>query len=205
MALGLGEPWTRRSGIPQGDPLSMMLLLVVFAPWRGIIRAREAKAQLYADNLKVLHSSSPQDLLLALQDTAAFVTALGQELAPKKCWLMSTSKARRRRMKDWRIDGAPWKVRLDACGLGGHLNTTFCPRAGTSVSRIKGATRDVRRLRAYPGKVEDKARLVASKYHPRAFWGAEGVHVADKHIVAYRSASAMRLAPTPLTAALRTR
>ena len=33
LAAGLGQPWTRDGGIPQGCPLSMMFIVALFLPW----------------------------------------------------------------------------------------------------------------------------------------------------------------------------
>ena len=33
LASGLGEPWTRDGGIPQGCPLSMMVIVDLYLPW----------------------------------------------------------------------------------------------------------------------------------------------------------------------------
>ena len=33
LASGLGEPWTRDGNIPQGCPLSMMFIVVLYFPW----------------------------------------------------------------------------------------------------------------------------------------------------------------------------
>ena len=33
LAAGLGEPWTRDEGIPQGCPLSMMFIVALYLPW----------------------------------------------------------------------------------------------------------------------------------------------------------------------------
>ena len=33
LASGLGEPWTRDGGIPQGCPLSMMFIVALYLPW----------------------------------------------------------------------------------------------------------------------------------------------------------------------------
>ena len=35
-ASGLGEPWTRDGGIPQGCPLSMMFIVALYLPWCGV-------------------------------------------------------------------------------------------------------------------------------------------------------------------------
>ena len=33
LAAGLGDPWTRDGGIPQGCPLSMMFIVALYLPW----------------------------------------------------------------------------------------------------------------------------------------------------------------------------
>ena len=40
LASGLGEPWTRDGGIPQGCPLSMMFIVALYLPWCGYLAAR---------------------------------------------------------------------------------------------------------------------------------------------------------------------
>ena len=71
--------------------------------------------------------------------------AVGQDVSPGKCVLLSTSKAVRKNMRHWDVagDGRPWKVELDVRDLGGHLDLTCRARAGTLSSRIKEATQGV--------------------------------------------------------------
>ena len=66
-------------------------------------------------------------MLRAAQFTSAYVRLVGQEPAPSKCVLLSTSAAVRRDMKSWVISGAGerWSVKLDVRDLGGHLDTTY--------------------------------------------------------------------------------
>ena len=53
LAAGLGEPWCRDGGIPQGCPLSMVFIVALYVPWcRHLESLPELKPQLYADNLK---------------------------------------------------------------------------------------------------------------------------------------------------------
>ena len=67
LASGLGEPWTRNGGIPQGCPLSMCRYL---AAHEGV------QPQLYADNLKCL-SRNPDLLLSAARITTQYVRLVG--------------------------------------------------------------------------------------------------------------------------------
>ena len=82
--------------------------------------------QLYADNLKCV-SGDPGLLMRAAQFTTGYVRLVGQEPAPSKCVLLSTSGAVRKEMKDWVMsqDGDKWSVKFDVQDLGGHLDTTY--------------------------------------------------------------------------------
>ena len=63
LASGLGAPWTRDGGIPQGCPLSMMFIVALYLPWCRYLAAQEGvQPQLCADNLKCL-SGDPGVLL----------------------------------------------------------------------------------------------------------------------------------------------
>ena len=90
LAAGLGQPWTRDGGIPQGCPLSMMFIMALYLPWCGYLAAHEGvQPQLYADNLKCV-SRDPVFLLSAARFTTGYVRLDGQEPAPSKCVLLST-------------------------------------------------------------------------------------------------------------------
>ena len=101
LASGLGRSWTRDGGIPQGCPLSMMFIVALYLPWCRYLSAQVGvQPQLYADNLKCL-SRDPDLLLHAAWFTTVYVRLVGQELAPSKCVLLSTSREIRKDMKDW--------------------------------------------------------------------------------------------------------
>ena len=101
LASGLGEPWTRDGGIPQGCPLSMMFIVALYLPWCKYLAAQVGvQPQLYADNLKCV-SRDPYLLLNAAWFTTGYVRLVGQEPAPSKCVVLSTSSDVRHDMKEW--------------------------------------------------------------------------------------------------------
>ena len=125
-AAGLGVPWTRDGGIPQGCPLSMMFIVALYLPWcRYLQELPNVTPQWYADNLKCV-SSRLEQLLRAARFTSAYVRLVGQEPAPSKRILMSRSADVRKDMKTWLIsdEGEHWSVKFDVRDLGGHLDTT---------------------------------------------------------------------------------
>ena len=120
LASGLGAPWTRDGGIPQGCLLSMMFIVALYLPWCRYLAAQEGvQPQLYADNLECL-SSDPGVLWRAARFTTGYVRLVGQEPAPGKCVLLSTSRVVRKDMKDWVLsqEGDQWSVRFECPGFG---------------------------------------------------------------------------------------
>ena len=142
LAAGLGEPWCRDGGIPQGCPLSMIFIVALYVPWcRHLESLPDVKPQLYADNLKC-SAARPRALFESAHFTAQYVRSVGPDVSPAKFVLLSTSKAVRRAMKlrDISGDGGFWKVQLDVRYLGGHLDFTYRARAGTLSRRVGEAT-----------------------------------------------------------------
>ena len=84
-------------------------------PWCRYLAAQDGvQPQLYADNLECV-STDPGVLLRAARFTTGYVRLVGQEPAPSKCVLMSTSRAVRRDMRGWVVtdEGDRWSVKLD--------------------------------------------------------------------------------------------
>ena len=120
LAVGLGQPWTRDGGIPQGCPLSMMFIVALYLPWCNFLGSQVGvQPQLYADNLKCV-SHDPEVFLSAARLTTGYVRLVGQEPAPGKCVLMSTSRVVRSSMRGWVVsdEGHQWSVKLDVRDLG---------------------------------------------------------------------------------------
>ena len=139
LASGLGDPWTCDGGIPQGCPLSMMFIVALYLLWCRYLAAQQGvEPQLYADNLECV-SSDPHLLLRAARFTTGYVWLVGQEPAPSKCVLLSTSRTVRKDMKDWVLpqEGDRWSVKFDVRDLGGHLDTTFRGWSATLAARVR--------------------------------------------------------------------
>ena len=68
---GLGEPWTRDGGIPQGCPLSMMFIVALCLPWCRYLAQEGLSLSCAADNLKCA-SRDPGVLLRAARFTTGY-------------------------------------------------------------------------------------------------------------------------------------
>ena len=88
--------------------------------------------------LSVLQGT-PGLLLHAARFTTGYVRLVGQEPAPSKCVLVSTSRVVRSDMRGWVVtdEGHRWSVKLDVRDLGGHLDTTLHGWSSTLASRVR--------------------------------------------------------------------
>ena len=117
----------------------MMFIVALSLPWCSYLVSQVGvQPQLYADNLKCV-SRDPEVLLNAARFTTGYVRLVGQEPAPSKCVLVSTSRVVRGNMRGWIVsdEGHQWSVKLDVRDLGGHLDTTFHGWSSTLASRVR--------------------------------------------------------------------
>ena len=189
LASGLGEPWTRDGGIPSGCSLSMMFIVALYLPWCRYLSAQVGvQPQFYADNLKCV-SRDPDLLLSAARFTTGYVRSVGQELAPSKCVLLSTSREVRKDMKDGVLsqDGDQWSVKFDVRDLGGHLDTTFRGWSSTLAARVRLVISRLVLIFALPLDFHGRVRVVRSMYLPAALHGIEASLPASDSLRKLRS------------------
>ena len=190
LAAGLGEPWTRDGGIPQVCPLSMMFIVALYLPWCRYLSAQVGvEPQLYSDNLKCT-SRDPELLLHAARFTTGYVRLVGQEPAPSKCVLLSTSRAVRDDMRDWVLsqEGDKWSVKFDVRDLGGHLDTTFRGWSATLAARVRLVLARLVLIFALPLDFHGRIRVVRSMFLPAALHGVEATLLASSSLLKLRSA-----------------
>ena len=180
----------RDGGIPQGCPLSMMFTVALYLPWCRYLAAQEGvQHQLYADNLKCL-SRSPDLLLSAARFTTKYVRLVGQEPAPRKCVLLSTSREARKDMKGWVLsqDGDRWSVKFDVRDLGGHLDTTFRGWSSTLAAGVRLVISRLTLVFILSLDFHCRVRVVRSMYLPAALHGIEASLLASESLRRLRSA-----------------
>ena len=132
--------------------------------------------QLYADNLKCV-SRNPDSLLSAARFTTGNVRLVGQEPAPSKCVLLSTSRVVRRDMKS---------VKFDVRDLGGHLDTTFRGWSATPAARV-WLSLVWFLIFVLPLVFHGRVRVVWSMFLPAALHGVEDSLLASDSLLKLRS------------------
>ena len=145
--------------------------------------------QLYADNLKCV-SRDPEVLLSAARFTTGNVRLVGQEPAPSKCVLMSTSRTVRSGMRGWVVsdEGHQWSVKLDVRDLGGHLDTAFHGWSCTLASQVRLVISRLVLVSALPLDFHGRLRVLRSKFIPGALHGIEASFLAGTCLRKLRAA-----------------
>ena len=161
----------------------MMFIVALYLPW---CRYLGAQPQLYADNLKCV-TRDPGLLLRAARLTAGYVRLVGQELAPSKCVLMSTSRAVRSDMRGWIVtdEGDRWSVRLDVPDSGRNLDTTF---RGWSAKRVRLVIVRLVLIFVLPLDFHCRLRVTKTMFIPGALHGVEASFLADASVRILRTA-----------------
>ena len=145
--------------------------------------------QLYADNLNCV-SRDPDLLLNAARFTTGYVRLVGQEPAPSKCVLLSTSKEVRKDMKEWVLsfDGDKWSVKFDVRDLGESFgDTTFRGWSSTLAATVRLVISRLVLLLVLPLDFHGRVRVVWSMYLLAAPHGIEASLLASDSLRKLRS------------------
>ena len=131
------------------------------------------------DNLKCV-SRDPGLLLRAARFTTSYVRLVGQDPAPNKCVLLSTSKTVRAEMRGWVLsdEGDKWTVKLDVRDLGGHLDTTVRWWSATLSVRVRLVISRLDLVFALPLVFYGRIRVVCAMFLPCALHGVEASYLS---------------------------
>eukprot|EP00969_Alexandrium_andersonii_P094118 4158224-Alexandrium_andersonii.AAC.1 len=98
---GVGSPYQRPMGIPQGCPLSMVWLSMVMQPMFSIVRAAGGEPRTLADDATVSATGPNHWLQLTRSGALAmqYLQQAGARISRSKSIVFSTSEAARSRMR----------------------------------------------------------------------------------------------------------
>ena len=166
-----------------------MFIVALYLPRCRYLSAQVGvQPQLYADNLKCV-SRDPDLLLNAAKFTTGYVRLVGQEPAPSKCVLLSTSRVVRKDMKDWVLsqEGDRWSVEFDVRDPGGHLDTTLRGWSATLAAGVRLVIARLVLIFVLPLDFHGRVRVVRSMYLPAALHGVEASLLASDSLLKLRS------------------
>ena len=198
IAKGIGKAFTRKCGIPQGCPLSMMFTSLIMRPW--ILKVKGLSDQIVPniladDILVVAHGSKCDGLFVkAIDETHTYIKTMGGKLAEGKSQIFASNEEHRDWFKKstWQGTGGNIEVVNDMRYLGAHLNVSGKRKATTCTARIKGGIIQLGKLKKLPIEKKLKAKTIRTKVYPKVFYGVEVVKIPDKQL-ATRSAAVIKV------------
>ena len=128
--------------------------------------------------------------LRAARFTTGYVRLVGQEHAPSKCVLLSTSKAIRAEMRGWVLsdEGHRWTVKLDVRDLGGHLDTTLRGWSSTLSLRVRLVISRLGLIFDLPLDFHGRIRVVRAMFCLGALHGVEASYLSKGGFLKLRAA-----------------
>ena len=143
IAGGLGEEYVRKTSIPQGDPLSMMIVALLMRPWMMQMKAVAVIPRILADDLQIFTAGERhiENLTYPFDLTDKHMEAMGARIAPTKSVTFASTSTSREWLREhrWRRLGKKVPVQTDMKDLGAHLNTATNRAYGATLTkRIRG-------------------------------------------------------------------
>ena len=154
IARGIGKPYSRRCGIPQGDPLSMMMVALMMRPWVSLMLYLGLSPWILADDI-LLMAFGP-DMLASFANgmhaTHLYIRAMGAKLAPSKSYNFASTLKARKWLATTRWPSIPGPVAIlnDFRYLGAHISVTGKKTGRTIKDRFRKATAMLRKLASMP-------------------------------------------------------
>ena len=149
------------TGIPEGDPLSILGMFSLCCLFRAVVRRQDSLALpfSYADNWEVVvgNVGSLTGIVSAL-DRMSSVCML--PVAPSKCWTWALSAEDRKLLRDVTLAGQLVPVKLTGCCLGADMAYSYRTPAATRNGRVSSGHKRLLRLRGLPTSRFRKCRLI---------------------------------------------
>jgi hypothetical protein len=192
IAGGLGMPYKRRTGIPQGCPLSMVIVALILRPWMIEIMQLGMKPRTLADDILIIAQGPNHfnSLVKGVTATHRFLLDMGARIAPEKSTLFSTDAASRNWMSNhlWGDSEVKIGVVKSFRDLGGHLNVGSNSYSKTLIKRMVKAIGLVHRVGRLPLSIEAKAKIIRTKVLAVALYRYEASRICPVTLLKLRSA-----------------
>ena len=188
IAKGIGQAFSRKCGIPQGCPFSMMFSSLTMKPWMMQCKSTSPSIvpKILADDIiVVVHGKDCLDTFVkALDETHEYIKQMGGKLAEGKSINFASNPEHREwlRQSRWEATGKEIKVENDFRYLGSHFNASGKRKSTTNIGRLKNGVVQCGKLKRLPIDRATKAKTIRTKIFPAAFYAAEVVEMPDCHV-----------------------
>jgi hypothetical protein len=183
VAEGIGHPYHRPTSIPQGDPLSMLMMAFLLLPWAKLMRSKSACPRVLADDVMIRTEGPNAELEFVdrFEETLRYMVDMGAEVSKSKSFIFASQASVRKRMREkvWRTIGGKLPATTHARDLGTHLNVGATMIGGTMTNRIKIGAKIANRVAWMPLSKNQKLKLIRTAVLPKALYGCEAAPCSD--------------------------
>jgi len=193
LAGGVGTPYWRKCGIPQGCPFSMCMVALIMRPWIIVMRTiTTINAYILADDVLMMATGDrmTDHLAKAIDKTHAFLHDLGARVAPDKSYNFASTVAANKWLADtwWEGIGAKIEVVKDFRYLGAHLSSGRTCISSTLQKRWERAYVQLKKLRYIPATTRAKLAAIRTKVFAAAMYGVEAAEIAPAKMASMSAA-----------------
>ena len=176
------------TGIPEGDPLSVVGMYALCCLFKVVVMAQDATTFTftYADNWEVI-AGACGSLMKILGEIDRMSSICRLPIAPSKCWTWSFQRHVRRQLASCTLDGKTVPVRLTGCCLGADMAYSFKKAASTRNGRVASGHRRLLRLQGLPISKYRKCRLILGGVFPHALHACEASWLPPSLLARLRS------------------
>ena len=192
----LGPQVSSRTGIPEGDAMSVVGMVILSSAYYYRILDMAVKPFAYADNWSWL-THDQKTMMITLQKVLNFATALRLEIDFQKSWSRGSNKVFRKSCELLNLifpDGTIHiPVKSSAKDLGYHIHYNKHMTLGSIADRIKEGSRRCERLKWIPMSIQQKTKIIQTSIWPAALHSADTQVVSPKHFRTLRRAATVAL------------
>ena len=174
----LSGGFTSRTGIPVGDPLSVLTSAVCGAFWlhrikllNGIGADGKVIAMVFVDNL---------DLIAVVAETLRLQDELALQIDAKKSWTWTVNVQPKNRPQ------VTWKRQQHGKCLGAPMTYIKLPRNAVQIARIEAAIPRLKKIERLPIESKEKIRLIKAGVIQAALACSEITFLGGKHFQHFR-------------------
>ena len=192
----LGSPMTSTTGVPEGDPLSVVAMAALCFCAAHLPSMGQVDFKTYVDNWSWQANSTSQ-LQSVAPEIFCFLADLKLQVDWKKTYTWSTSKKGRAWLQGKGQKMFPTDVHISVTAARVELGTPFqfsrTIHLDTRNSRLQEGQERLRRLAKQPRPLLERALIIQTSVWPSTFWGAEGHCHSCAEVAGLRSAAAYAL------------
>ena len=192
----LGEPLSSTCGVPEGDAMSVLSMVLLSATYYYKICTPRVQPYAYADNWSFM-TMSEREQFKTLKSILNFVASLKMKIDHSKSWAWGTSKQFRDSCQDLELlfpDGlTPIVVKTSTKDLGYHIHYDKRITLDEMKERLQSGIQRCEKLHWIPIDVITKAKFIQQSVWPAALHAAGSQVLGKRHFRDLRRAATKAL------------